>query len=262
MSNTQNDLRREYVKKLKELNLDDPDFDVKFGQINESLNPSQSRSNNRDNVDNLEEQKYQSPRQGHGHQQRQRQQHNRHNDHQYYNPMNIVTSFDRFFDNPFNSLSRVHNRLYNMMNKHFTDNLTLYDKDKDKDKDKDNDNDNVNENDSDKDNDELFFNKGEFDEKKLDNLDVNTYQNTDKSSNSPKPNYYKYISSMTTYDNNGIRKAKSISRTEKYDGKHKSVKQVSKFQDGDKYVEEHLNPDGTTRRIEKKIDNDTRMIQK
>ena len=36
-------------------------------------------------------------------------------------------------------------------------------------------------------------------------------------------NYYKYVSSMTTYDNNGIRKAKSISRTEKFDGKNKTV---------------------------------------
>ena len=58
----------------------------------------------------------------------------------------------------------------------------------------------------------------------------------------------------------GVRKAKSISRTEKYDGKEKKIKQVSKFQDGDKYVEEYLNPDGTTRRIEKKIDNN-RMIE-
>ena len=106
MSNTQNDLRRKYVKELKELNLDDPEFDLKFGKINESFNSSQTRSNN------------------------------------------------------------------------------------------------------------------------------------------------------------GIRKAKSISRTEKYDGKQKSVKQVSKFQDGDKYVEEYLNPDGTTHRIEKKIEKDAKLIQK
>jgi hypothetical protein len=210
MSNTQNDSRREYVRKLKDLSLDDPEFDTKFNQINKSFDISRSSSNHRDNVDNL---------------------HSRHN-----HMRDLSLPFDL---NPFRSLSRVHNHLYNMMNKRFIQDI----------------------NDDSRD-DNIFYNKGEFDEKKLDNLDLNTYQNTDNNTNNlyKKPNYYKYVSSMTTYDNNGIRKAKSISRTEKYDGQHKTVKQVSKFQDGDKYIEEYLNPDGTTRRIEKKINN-TNMIE-
>jgi hypothetical protein len=158
-----------------------------------------------------------------------------------------------FTINPFNSLSRIHNNLYRLMNTKFL--KTHIDIDSDSDLD-----------------DDIFFRKGEFDERKLDELDVNTYNEPKPETKTEQPiktridvdkhephephephKYYKYVSSMTTYDNNGVRKAKSISRTEKYDGKHKSVKQVSKFQDGDKYVEEHLNPDGTTKRIEKKI---------
>lgn len=140
---------------------------------------------------------------------------------------------DDFIISPFRSLSRMHNNLYKMMN------INNFFDDKD-----------------------LFFDKDEFNENKLDKLDVNTYDDrTDRTDRKKNPqSYYKYVSSMTTYDNNGVRKAKSISRTEKYDGKEKKIKQVSKFQDGDKYVEEYLNPDGTTRRIEKKIDNN-RMIE-
>lgn len=218
MSNTQYDSKREYVRKIKDLNLDDPEFDKKFSQINKSFRSMRSRSFHRDNIDNLE----------------------REDSHNIFE-RDLFTPFDL---NPFRSLSHVHNNIYNIMNKRFLRDIK-YD-----------------------DNDNLFFSNGEFDENKLDELDLNTQQNTtnqsihddtDKNTYSDKeynrPKYYKYVSSMTTYDTNGTRKAKSISRTEKFDGKNKTVKQVSKFQDGDKYVEEYLNPDGTTRRIEKKINN-------
>lgn len=199
MSATQNESRREYVRKLQQLDVNASDFEEKFNQIHNAYLPSDSVV----------------PRVRHGHRANARY-------HDNYN------NFNDFFASPFRSLSRMHNHLYKMMNinNFFND-------------------------------DEIFLKSDEFNIDKLDNLDVAT----DKTDNNKSNNgYYKYVSSMTTYDNNGIRKAKSISRTEKYDGKHKSVKQVSKFQDGDKYIEEHLNPDGTTRRIEKKIDNQ-KMIE-
>lgn len=218
MSNStpQNDLRREYVKKIKNLDLSDPDFENKFNQINHDYNSSHSQSNHRVNVDKQVSRIY------------------------------CDDYSDYFSFDPFGSLSRIHNRLYKLMkfkpfffdNDIETETKSQYNN-----------------------NDDIFFKSGEFDEKKLDNLNVNTQtntQNTETQHNTKPQNkhsYYKYVSSMTTYDNNGIRKAKSISRTEKYDGKNKHVKQISKFQDGDKYVEERLNPDGTTSRIEKKIDN-------
>ena len=237
MSDTQNDSRREYVKQLKELNLDDPEFEIKFNQINKSFNSSHTDSKHRDNIDM--QTKTQSQSQSQSHSQSEHRKHSHH--HNINDPFNMLDVFNMnpFHLNPFNSLSRIHNNLYRMMNSKMLN--SDFDSDED---------------------DDIFFKKGEFDEKKLDDLDVNTYNETaTKSNTNIKQNinepqkYYKYVSSMTTYDNNGVRKAKSISRTEKYDGKHKSVKQVSKFQDGDKYVEEYLNPDGTTKRIEKKIEN-------
>lgn len=68
-----------------------------------------------------------------------------------------------------------------------------------------------------------------------------------------KESYYKHVSSFTTFNDKGEKHAKSISRIEKNNGKHKKISQVTKIQDGDKYIEEHLNPDGTTRRIQKII---------
>lgn len=50
---------------------------------------------------------------------------------------------------------------------------------------------------------DLFFDKDEFNENKLDKLDVNTYDNRTDREENPK-SYYKYVSSMTTYDNNGV----------------------------------------------------------
>jgi len=200
MSATQNGSRRDYVKKLQELDINASDFDNKFDEINQQFNRNSEVSHK-----------------SYGHRVNA-------ND---YKPM------DDFIISPFRSLSRMHNNLYKMMNiNNFFDDKNL------------------------------FFDKDEFNENKLDKLDVNTYDDrTDRINKEEKPqSYYKYVSSMTTYDNNGIRKAKSISRTEKYDGKEKKIKQVSKFQDGDKYVEEYLNPDGTIKRVEKKLDNH-RMIE-
>ena len=203
MSATQSDSRREYVRKLKELDLNDPEFENKFNNINKTYNSNSEVSTTR-------------------------------SDHRAYAQHHLV---DDFMLSPFRSLSRMHNNLYKMMNiNNFFNDF--------------ND----------------FINDDEFNEAKLDKLDINTYDDASVSENSVKKDkdkpqsYYKYVSSMTTYDNNGVRKAKSIARTEKYDGKEKKVKQVSKFQDGDKYVEEYLNPDGTTRRIEKKIDS-TKMLE-
>ena len=87
-----------------------------------------------------------------------------------YNPI------DDFIISPFRSLSRMHNNLYKMMNiNNFFDNK------------------------------DLFFDKDEFNENKLDKLDVNTYDDrTDRKDREENPkSYYKYVSSMTTYDNNG-----------------------------------------------------------
>lgn len=200
MSATQNESKRDYVRKLQELDINASDFDNKFDEINQQFNRNLEVS------------------------------HKSYGRRVYANDYN---SIDDFIISPFRSLSRMHNNLYKMMN------INNFFDDKD-----------------------LFFDKDEFNENKLDKLDVNTYDDrTDRKDKEENPkSYYKYVSSMTTYDNNGVRKAKSISRTEKYDGKEKKIKQVSKFQDGDKYVEEYLNPDGTTRRIEKKIDNN-RMIE-
>lgn len=268
MSYTQNETRREYVKQLKDLNLDDPEFDIKFNQINQSFNTSQSESMQRDNNDMQKQTNTQinyDEKKNIDIDKKLKQKSTNHNP---FNMLEVLDGSDFFDVNPFHSLSRIHNNLYRMMNyrtnhrsshrsnhgKNHVTNYRMFDSSRDLDP-----------------NNDLFFEKGEFDEKKLDNLDINTYNETDMKSytnndlndlndlntqniNEPQK-YYKYVSSMTTYDNNGVRKAKSISRTEKYDGKNKSVKQVSKFQDGDTYVEEYLNPDGTTRRIEKKIKN-------
>ena len=73
--------------------------------------------------------------------------------------------------------------------------------------------------------------------------------------------YYKYVSSFTTFDDKGQRQAKSISRVEKTKNNKKTVSQITKIQNGDVYIEEHLNPDGTTKKIEKKLSHDDKYIE-
>ena len=51
MSNTQNDSRREYVRQLRELKLDDPEFETKFNIINQFYNESHSDSEHRAKID-------------------------------------------------------------------------------------------------------------------------------------------------------------------------------------------------------------------
>jgi len=186
---TQRDVtKRDYVAKLKQLDLDDPNFEEKFNQINRSYLPKT------------------------------------HSEHHNFK-LNRSDPFSHFFGNPFRELSHIHDRINKMMYNNFKN---FYD-------------------------DNLFIKDGEFDENKLDKLDVNTEQNTEQNNNGR--SYYKYVSSMTTYDNDGNRKSKSISRSEKYDGKNKKVTQVSRYQDGNKYVEEYLQPDGTIKKIEKTVNN-------
>lgn len=153
---TQNVSKRDYVAKLKELDLDDPNFDEKFNHINNSYSSKT------------------------------------HLEHR--------VPYNDLFGDPFRELTQIHNTINNMMNR--------------------------------------FKNK----------FDINNENEQGK-----ERSYYKYVSSMTTYDNNGVRKAKSISRSEKYDGKTKKVTQVSRYQDGDKYVEEYLQPDGSVKKIEKTV---------
>jgi hypothetical protein len=74
--------------------------------------------------------------------------------------------------------------------------------------------------------------------------------------------YYKYVSSFTTFDNTGKRQAKSISRVEKSDGTNRRITQITKTQDGNKYIEEHLNPNGTTKRIEKTLTDKQELLEK
>jgi hypothetical protein len=94
------------------------------------------------------------------------------------------------------------------------------------------------------------------------NFDSNTFTTkTDKPKTVDKESYYKYVSSFTTFNDKGERHSKSISRVEKNNGKHKKISQITKIQDGDKYIEEHLNPDGTTKRIEKTLSQSDKYIQ-
>lgn len=193
---TYNVSNRDYVAKLKELDLDDPNFEEKFNQINKSYS---SKTHSYSSKTHLE-----------------------HHDILRHR----IDPFYSFFGNPFRELTQMHDTINNMMNKFKNQNI--------------------------------FIKDGEFDEDKLDKLNLNTEINTDNitDNNTDKKqerSYYKYVSSMTTYDNNGIRKAKSISRSEKYDGKNKKVTQVSRYQDGDKYVEEYLQPDGSIKKIEKTV---------
>jgi len=167
--------KKDYVAKLKELELDDPNFEEKFNKINRSYFSKT------------------------------------HQEHDILR-LNMNDTFSQFFRNPFKELTRVSDKI----------NKIMY-------------------------NDNLFIKNGEFDENKLDSVGVNTEQ--DRKGRS----YYKYASSMTSYGNDGIRKSKSISRSETYDGKNKKVTQISRYQDGNKYVEEYLRPDGTIKKIEKRL---------
>ena len=63
--------------------------------------------------------------------------------------------------------------------------------------------------------------------------------------------YYKYNTNFTSYDNNGLKQSKSVSRIEKIRDNNRYVSQVTRTQDGNKIVEEKLNPDGTITRTEK-----------
>jgi len=209
MSTSQNDRKRDYVNKLRELDPNDPEFDIKFNHLEQAYKSTNSlKSNHRDRV-------------------------------RYSNPFHEIVNNFMFrspFDDFYNPLSRMHDRINNMMYSTF-------------------------------DRHNMFLEDDEFDEGKLDDLvisdapPVNTEReelnNQQQLNNHQDNTYYKYVSSMTTYDNNGVRKAKSISRTEKYNGKDRKVTQVSRFQDGNKYVEEFLNPDGTVKRIEKTVDPST-----
>jgi hypothetical protein len=200
-------LKRDYVAKIKELDLDDPNFENKFNQINRSY------------LSNT-----------------------------HYEHRNKIKPYYSIFGNHFRELSNIHDRINKMMYSNFND---FYNNDFDN---------NLFDN-------NLFIKDGEFDTNKLDELNINTEQdintehntnteqNTNTDHNKQNKSYYKYVSSMTTYDLDGNRKSKSISRSEKYDGKNKKITQISKIQDGNKYIEEYLQPDGTIKRVEKTINN-------
>ena len=63
--------------------------------------------------------------------------------------------------------------------------------------------------------------------------------------------YYKYNSSFTTFNDKGEREEKTLSRVEKVRGNQRYVSQVSRTQQGNKIIEERINPDGTVTKTEK-----------
>lgn len=73
-----------------------------------------------------------------------------------------------------------------------------------------------------------------------------------ESSNTPL-SYYKYNTNFTSYDNNGLKQSKSVSRIEKIRDNNRYISQVTRTQDGNKIIEEKLNPDGTITRTEKTL---------
>jgi DnaJ-class molecular chaperone len=76
--------------------------------------------------------------------------------------------------------------------------------------------------------------------------------NTFNTSNTPL-SYFKYNTNFTSYDNNGVKQSKSASRIEKIIDNNRYVSQVTRTQDGNKIIEEKLNPDGTVTRTEKTL---------